>query len=74
VARNRACKFIAIVQIRFFYRSRQFDFQLKPDSPAFKIGFKPFDYSKAGVYGSTAWIDKARQAILPPLEIASDLP
>ena len=24
------------------------DFRLKPDSPALKLGFKPFDSSKAG--------------------------
>jgi parallel beta-helix repeat protein len=64
----------SIVADPLFIDADNLDFQLKPDSPAFKIGFKPFDYSKAGVYGSTAWIDKARQAILPPLEIASDLP
>jgi hypothetical protein len=25
-----------------------------------KIGFKPFDYSKAGVYGSAEWIEIAK--------------
>ena len=25
-----------------------------------KIGFKPFDYSKAGVYGEKDWVEKAR--------------
>ena len=25
-----------------------------------KIGFVPFDYSKAGVYGEKEWIDKAK--------------
>ena len=24
------------------------DYHLKPDSPALKVGFKPFDYTKAG--------------------------
>jgi len=24
------------------------DFRLKPESPALKLGFKPFDYAKAG--------------------------
>ena len=24
------------------------DFRLKPDSPALQVGFKPFDYSRAG--------------------------
>jgi hypothetical protein len=38
----------------------RFDFHLKPNSPAEQIGFQPFDYSKAGVYGSQAWIRLAR--------------
>lgn len=25
-----------------------------------KIGFKPFDYTKAGVYGEKAWVEQAR--------------
>jgi hypothetical protein len=50
------------------------DFHLKPDSPAVKLGFKPFDYSKAGVYGDDAWIEKAESVEYPPLEVAPDPP
>ena len=31
------------------------DFRLKPDSPALKVGFQPFDASAAGVQGPKAW-------------------
>ena len=52
----------------------KFDFHLSPNSPALKLGFKPFDYSKAGVYGDPAWIRKAIDVHFPPLEIAPEPP
>ena len=51
-----------------FINAKNLDFRLKPDSPALKIGFEPFDYSKAGVYGDSAWLAKANDAKYPPLE------
>lgn len=39
---------------------QNFDFRLKNRKVAQKIKFRPFDYSKAGVYGSDAWVQKAR--------------
>ena len=44
-----------------FKNPKKLDFNLKPNSPALKIGFKPFDYHKAGVYGSEKWIKLARE-------------
>jgi hypothetical protein len=58
----------SIIADPLFVDADNFDFRLKPDSPALKIGFKPFDYSKTGVYGEQAWIEKAKNVKFPPLE------
>ena len=42
-----------------FKNAEKHDFRLSEDSPALKIGFKPFDYTKAGVYGDPEWVKKA---------------
>jgi len=60
----------SIVADPMFVDAENLDFRLKPNSPALKTGFKPFDYSKAGVYGDLAWVNKARNVTFPPLEIA----
>lgn len=46
------------------------DYRLKTDSPALTMGFKPFDYTKAGVYGDEAW--KKLAASLQPLELEQE--
>jgi len=43
-----------------FTDSRNFDFTFKKQTVVRKIGFKVFDYSKAGVYGSGEWTNLAR--------------
>jgi hypothetical protein len=50
------------------------DYRLATDSPAIAIGFKPFDFTKAGVYGDPAWVKLARDATYPPLEIFPPAP
>jgi hypothetical protein len=58
-----------------FKNAAQRDFRLKPNSPALKkTGFKPFDYSQAGVYGDAAWKAKAANVSFPPLQIAPESP
>jgi hypothetical protein len=45
------------------------DFRLHRDNPALaRIGFKPFDFSQAGVYGDEAWKQLAAARTYPPLE------
>lgn len=41
------------------------DFRFKNEEAIQKIGFVPFDFSKAGVYGDKSWIDRAKQGDLP---------
>ena len=64
----------SIIADPLFVDAKNSDFRLKPNSPALKVGFKPFDYTKAGVYGDPAWINKAKEVTYPPLEIAPDPP
>jgi hypothetical protein len=50
------------------------DFRLRPDSPALALGFEPFDYGQAGVYGDPAWVAKANSEVFPPLELPPERP
>ncbi|MCL5280409.1 MAG: right-handed parallel beta-helix repeat-containing protein [Planctomycetes bacterium] len=57
-----------------FVDPKNLDFHLKPDSPALKLGFEPFDYTQAGVYGDPAWVAKANEVTYPPLEWPPEAP
>ncbi len=50
----------SIIADPLFVNPEQFDFRFRNSSVARKIRFKPFDYSKAGVYGNEEWINKAK--------------
>ncbi|MCL4190300.1 MAG: right-handed parallel beta-helix repeat-containing protein [Thermoguttaceae bacterium] len=50
------------------------DFRLQPGSPAEKIGFKPFDSSKAGLYGDSAWASIPKAFTYPEVEFAPEPP
>ena len=69
LAEGRATKRARRSPIRSSRTPSKRDFRLKPDSPALKLGFKPFDFSKAGVYGDAAWVAKANDVTYPPLEL-----
>jgi parallel beta-helix repeat protein len=57
-----------------FVDAKHFNFQLKADSPAIALGFKPFDYSKAGVYGDAKWIAKAKEVKYPSMQVPPKAP
>lgn len=44
------------------------DWRLKPDSPALKAGFRPFDWRQSGVRGDAAWKREAESFRRPPFE------
>ena len=50
------------------------DFRLQPTSPALQLGFKPFDYGQAGLYGDPEWIACAQALQYAPVEFAPDPP
>jgi hypothetical protein len=64
----------SIVADPMFVDAANRDFRLKPGSPVAKIGFKPFDSTKAGVYGREDWIALAAAPKYPPVEFAPPAP
>ena len=55
-----------------FVDPENYNFHLQSESPALDIGFKPFDYRRAGVYGDESWIELARSDEMPTLEWPPD--
>ncbi len=57
-----------------FVDAEHFDFHLQADSPAAQIGFKPFDFAEAGVYGDSDWVSLAASLECAPIEFAPNPP
>ncbi|NOU36292.1 MAG: hypothetical protein HOO88_05945 [Kiritimatiellaceae bacterium] len=55
-----------------FVNPAEFDFRLKENSPALKLGFNPVDAGrKAGLYGDDRWVQAPKQIIRVPFKIPS---
>ncbi len=50
----------SIIAYPFFSNPEEFDFQIINNRNIRRIGFKPFAYTKAGVYGDESWVEKAK--------------
>jgi hypothetical protein len=61
---------LSVVADPQFVDAAHLDFHLKPGSPALQLGFKPFEYSQAGVYGDKAWKKLAASVTYPPVRFA----
>jgi hypothetical protein len=59
----------SIIEDPQFVDPDNYKFRLQPGSPADKIEFEPFDYTKAGVYGNPAWVQLANNVEYPELKM-----
>ncbi len=55
-----------------FVDAERFDFRLLPDSPAFKLGFKPLDAGKIGLLGPAEWAALPRQVQRPRMSFPGE--
>ncbi len=55
-----------------FVDTDKFDFRLKPDSPALKLGFKPIDAGTIGLVGPPEWVALPKQVERPPLKLPGE--
>jgi len=53
-----------IVEDPYFFDAEKRDFRIHPNLAVNMIGFVPFDFSKAGVYGDNAWVRRAKSGTL----------
>lgn len=58
----------SIIQDPLFVDANNLNFKLKDDSPTKQLGFVPFDLSKAGVYGDSAWVTLANSIEYPSFQ------
>jgi hypothetical protein len=55
-----------------FFDAERFDFRLKADSPALKLGFQSIDTSEIGLVGPAKWVALPKQVQRPRLKLPGD--
>jgi len=59
----------SVVADPMFVAPEAFDFRLKPESPALKLGFEPFHLDEVGLYGDPAWVNLPKPIVRKPLDL-----
>lgn len=57
----------SIVADPMFVDAKSRDLRLKDGSPALKLGFKPIDMSRIGLYGEKEWVDAPKKIMRGPI-------
>lgn len=55
-----------------FFDADKYDFRLRPDSPALKLGFKPIDTGEIGLIGTAEWVELPRSVQRPPMKLPGE--
>lgn len=59
----------SLVADPLFVDAPNYDFRLKENSPAFKLGFQSFDVSDIGLYGDAEWVALPSKVVRPVLDL-----
>jgi len=59
----------SIVADPLFVDAENHDFRLKENSPAFKIGYQPFDISSVGLYGEAEWVAAPKAVVREVIDL-----